>query len=193
MPQCREVFFQSLEDGREIRQADVRSVDISRFLEVACQLVALHVTEELDTGGVVATVSHREPDLAAVAASVSRSRRGGRRQIPDAKLTEVAEVYKANRRRPTKAVEEAFGIAPRTASLYVRRARVTPAFSTRTGVPTVASIAKRPDGRWRGRYRDAAGREHARHFTGRPTRSGGWTRSPPPSWSAAYVDPAAGR
>jgi hypothetical protein len=29
----------------------------------------------------------------------------------------------------------------------------------------VASIAKRPDGRWRARYRDPQGREHARHFT----------------------------
>jgi integrase len=28
----------------------------------------------------------------------------------------------------------------------------------------VASIAKRPNGRWRARYRDGAGREHARHF-----------------------------
>jgi integrase len=28
----------------------------------------------------------------------------------------------------------------------------------------VASIAKRPDGRWRARYRDDAGKEHARHF-----------------------------
>jgi integrase len=28
----------------------------------------------------------------------------------------------------------------------------------------MASIAKRPDGRWRARYRDPAGREHARHF-----------------------------
>jgi hypothetical protein len=26
------------------------------------------------------------------------------------------------------------------------------------------SITKRPDGRWRARYRDAAGKEHARHF-----------------------------
>lgn len=26
------------------------------------------------------------------------------------------------------------------------------------------SVAKRPDGRWRARYRDAAGKEHARHF-----------------------------
>lgn len=29
----------------------------------------------------------------------------------------------------------------------------------------MASIAKRPDGRWRARYRDEAGREHSRHFT----------------------------
>ena len=29
----------------------------------------------------------------------------------------------------------------------------------------MASIAKRPDGRWRARYRDDAGREHSRHFT----------------------------
>ena len=28
----------------------------------------------------------------------------------------------------------------------------------------MASIAKRPNGKWRARYRDAAGREHARHF-----------------------------
>jgi hypothetical protein len=28
----------------------------------------------------------------------------------------------------------------------------------------MASIAKRPDGRWRARYRDAVGKEHARHF-----------------------------
>ena len=29
----------------------------------------------------------------------------------------------------------------------------------------MANIAKRPDRRWRARYRDAAGREHSRHFT----------------------------
>ena len=28
----------------------------------------------------------------------------------------------------------------------------------------MASITKRPDGRWRARYRDAAGKEHAKHF-----------------------------
>jgi hypothetical protein len=28
----------------------------------------------------------------------------------------------------------------------------------------VSSVQKRPDGRWRARYRDAADKEHARHF-----------------------------
>src|SRR3954451_9604813 len=28
----------------------------------------------------------------------------------------------------------------------------------------MAGIARRPNGRWRARYRDAAGQEHARHF-----------------------------
>ncbi len=28
----------------------------------------------------------------------------------------------------------------------------------------MASIARRADGRWRARYRDGEGREHARHF-----------------------------
>lgn len=37
----------------------------------------------------------------------------------------------------------------------------------------MASIKKRPDGVWRARYRDAAGREHARHF-GRKTDAQSW-------------------
>jgi hypothetical protein len=28
----------------------------------------------------------------------------------------------------------------------------------------MANIAKRPDGKWRARYRDEAGKEHTRHF-----------------------------
>jgi integrase len=35
---------------------------------------------------------------------------------------------------------------------------------TRLGGDHVANIAKRPDGRWRARYCDSAGREHSRHF-----------------------------
>jgi hypothetical protein len=123
VPQCREVFLQCEPTGREIRPVDVKSIDVERFLEVACQMIAFHVLEQHPGGGVVAVMSHGAPDLAAVAKSVSRARRNTRRQIPDEKLAEVVEVYRANPARPTAAVAERFGLALRTASLYVKRAR----------------------------------------------------------------------
>jgi hypothetical protein len=46
----------------------------------------------------------------------------------------------------------------------------------------MASIAKRPDGRYRARYRGPDGKEHARTSLGRSTRNGGWT-SKPRRWS----------
>ena len=36
----------------------------------------------------------------------------------------------------------------------------------------MASLAKRADGRWRARYGDGAGNEHARHLSGPDTQ---WT------------------
>lgn len=57
----------------------------------------------------------------------------------------------------------------------------------------MASIQKRPDGRWRARYRDAAGKEHARHFT-RKVDGQRWLDEVTASViTGAYVDPKAGR
>jgi hypothetical protein len=39
----------------------------------------------------------------------------------------------------------------------------------------MASIARRPNGHWRARYRDAIGKEHARHSTARSIPSYGST------------------
>jgi len=123
VPQCREVFLQSRDAGREIRPSDIKSVDVDTYLEISCQMIALHPVEEYFGGGVDAVISHREADLGAVQTSVRRARRNTRRQLSDAQLAEVAEVYRANPSRPTAAVAERFGLALRTASLYVRRAR----------------------------------------------------------------------
>jgi hypothetical protein len=124
-PQCREALLQSHPDGREIRAADLPSAtDLELYTEIACQMVALHVTEELATGGVVAAHSGSQPDLQTVAKGVKRARRNPRRQIPYARLPEVAEVYRAaDPKRPTAAVAERFDIALRTASKYVKEAR----------------------------------------------------------------------
>lgn len=57
----------------------------------------------------------------------------------------------------------------------------------------MASIAKRPNGRWRARYRDDAGREHARHFD-RKIDAQRWLDEVSASMlTGQYVDPTAGR
>ena len=57
----------------------------------------------------------------------------------------------------------------------------------------MANIQKRPDGRWRARYRDTAGKEHARHFK-RKAEATRWLDEVTASIvTGQYVDPNAGR
>ena len=57
----------------------------------------------------------------------------------------------------------------------------------------MASIKKRPDGQWRARYRDDAGREHARHFD-RKVDAQRWIDEVTTSIvTGQYVDPRAGK
>jgi len=57
----------------------------------------------------------------------------------------------------------------------------------------VASIKQRPDGAWRARYRDAAGKEHARHFK-RKRDAQRWLDEVAASVvTGQYVDPSAGK
>jgi integrase len=56
----------------------------------------------------------------------------------------------------------------------------------------MASISRRPNGQWRPRYRDAAGREHARHFD-RKVDATRWLDSVTADMeTGTYVDPKAG-
>ncbi len=60
------------------------------------------------------------------------------------------------------------------------------------GKVTMANIAKRPDGRWRARYRDDSGREHAKHFV-RKVDAQRWLDEVTASVvTGQYVDPKAG-
>jgi integrase len=57
----------------------------------------------------------------------------------------------------------------------------------------MANVQKRPDGRWRARYRDAAGKEHSRHFK-RKLDAQRWLDEVTASIvTGQYVDPNAGR
>ncbi len=60
------------------------------------------------------------------------------------------------------------------------------------GITTMASIARRADGRWRARYRDDLEKEHARHF-GRKAEAQRWLDETAATVVAGtYVDPKAG-
>ena len=57
----------------------------------------------------------------------------------------------------------------------------------------MASVKQRPDGKWRARYRDSGGKEHAQHFR-RKTDAQRWLDEITTSKvSNQYVDPRAGR
>lgn len=57
----------------------------------------------------------------------------------------------------------------------------------------MASVAKRPNGKWRARYRDADGKEHARHFS-RQTDAKQWLNEVTAALvTGDYIDPRAGR
>ena len=57
----------------------------------------------------------------------------------------------------------------------------------------MASIAKRPNGKWRARYRDPDGREHARHFVRKVDAQRWLDETTTDLVTGRYVDPAAGR
>ena len=123
IPQCREVALRSMPGGREVRPADIRSVDVEHFLEVACQMVAPHVSSLAVLAEDGMEHPHAGPGHAEVTSGVARARRNTRRQLSDDRLPEVADVYRANPSRPSAAVADHFGLEARTARLYVRRAR----------------------------------------------------------------------
>jgi integrase len=57
----------------------------------------------------------------------------------------------------------------------------------------MASIAKRPDGQWRARYRDEGGKEHSQHFRRKVDAQEWLDRVVTSVVTGAYVDPRAGR
>ena len=57
----------------------------------------------------------------------------------------------------------------------------------------MASIAKRPDGQWRARYRDEAGREHSKHFARKVDAQRWLDETTAAVVTGNYVDPKAGK
>ena len=116
-------------NGREVRSVDLRRLrSLEEVIEDAWGQASFHPLTFLGDTMDEVTVS-MERALAAQPAEMKRAIRGlrqrSRRKITPQVLAEVAEVYREHLSTgaPTKAVGEHFGLAPSTASLYVKRAR----------------------------------------------------------------------
>jgi integrase len=57
----------------------------------------------------------------------------------------------------------------------------------------VGNIARRPNGQWRARYRDASGREHSKHFARKVDAQRWLDETQAAALTGQYVDPRAGR
>lgn len=118
VPQCRGVHLESTERGREIRRADL-DLPLEHYLELATISVGLLPGASITNGERV------EIDLAdPYRRQVQQARRTNLRHGPsDDELRQAVTVYEATAHAPTQAVADKFGIAHRTASLWIKRAR----------------------------------------------------------------------
>lgn len=121
-PACTALHFTSADDQREVRQADLRAVEVN---SIVTDLVA-GFSFRVDPSS--SEVAVPEVDTAAYENAVrfiERQRRGpGLRDVTPQLLERVAEIYRANiDARPTQAVARAFNVKSRMASEYVQRAR----------------------------------------------------------------------
>jgi hypothetical protein len=120
--ECRDVQVTAEPGGRGVRKSDLAAVAIDDARDKV--MTTWSAPWETTEGGTTMRPAgyRRATDPAAVAALRSLDR--SRRRLTDEDLRRVAEIYQGDTKgAPTRAVAEAFGVAHRTATLYVQRAR----------------------------------------------------------------------
>jgi hypothetical protein len=122
-PVCREVCIRAVDTDKEVRCSGLAGVRIEDLLEKTIKALLWthdlrrtdHPEEWIFPSGVAEADAVRQ---------VRRARAGRKVKITDQLLQEVADIYRANvDRNPTAAVADHFDREPRTARLYVQRAR----------------------------------------------------------------------
>jgi hypothetical protein len=129
LPRIDAVHVVRRPDGREVRSVDLRRLrPLEELIEDAWDMASFRPLLFIgDTEHEVQVSMDRA--LATEPAEMRKTIRGlrqkARRTITPKVLAEVARIYREHLSTgaPTKAVAEHFGIAPSTASLYVKRAR----------------------------------------------------------------------
>ena len=148
-PQCVDFHVRSKAGGRGVRSSDLSTFSLDNFAVNVFEQLATHVVDEYE-GRTVALQSSNEADVWEV-----RRRLGDAMHVPGKsrdriELEKVAEVYKAHPSAPAKAVEQALGLHPRTASRRIKKAREEGLIGEneprpRTDAETIAQARARAD------------------------------------------------
>lgn len=125
LPQVTRVLLQAKEGSPTVRTKDLRTLSVDDLVDAIVPLFS-HPLIENEDGSITGTI--RMPDsesehYRAARGALRQAQRAGRRKVTPELLAKVADVYRANDARPAEAVEDAFGVSPRTAFRYIRMAR----------------------------------------------------------------------
>lgn len=133
IPRMVEFGWRSTEDQPEIRQKHLRALEVAAVLDMVYGMWVIEVRDLWrDRDGIAVPTGIAVPDFdtgfdaeqVRVVHGLLYDMRAGRRHVDAALLRQVAEVYRANfDKAPAEAVARTFGVKPRMASEYVRRAR----------------------------------------------------------------------
>ncbi len=119
VPRCTEVAIKRIEGGREVRQKDLRAVELESLVET---FVAVCCFEPIGEAGVGISVSTEEGVRAGMR-TIREIRKGSRRPLTGERKRRIADVYNAQETGGIEAVERAFTVSRSTAARYIKAAR----------------------------------------------------------------------
>jgi hypothetical protein len=121
VPRCTELVLKRTEGGREIREKDLRAIEVDHWIE---SFVALVSAEVVPNGS--GASGHFSSDADAVRRGVKTIRdvrKGSRRPMTADRRQRVADVYNAHETGGVEAVQTAFTVSRSTAIRYINAAR----------------------------------------------------------------------
>lgn len=122
VPRLTEWQLKRVDGGREIRQRDLRAIQLDEFVETIVAVCSYRITFFDPETGQLSAVKDNQTVPDAVK-DVASSRKGSRRPMTDDRKQRVADVYNAHESGGIEAVENGFRVSRSTAIRYINAAR----------------------------------------------------------------------
>lgn len=123
VPRCTELTLRRYPDGgREIRQKDLREIELDYWVEVFVAKVSMQIVSG-EGEPIHAVVGGTEESMRRGMKVIRQARKASRRPLTADRLRRVADVYNAHDDGALEAVADHFGVSRSTAARHVRAAR----------------------------------------------------------------------